>query len=370
MNEGGPMRSQFTTRVLLVGGLLAAGCGAPEPMEVEAPIEEAEVVGEPSPVPGVTFRFIETNGIRMRIAEAGDEGPLVLLAHGWPESWYSWRHQLTALSEAGYRVVAPDMRGYGETDAPPDVEAYNIEQLALDMVGVLDELGEERAVIMGHDWGSIVAWNSVLLHPERFSGLVAMSVPYGGRAPSSPLEGWQSRFGDNFYYILYHQEPGVAEAEYDADPRGLLSRLYLSPESQREPPEVTDPLRSAGGWIPRLGAPRELPEWLTDADLDYYVSQFEEAGFRGGVNYYRNFHRNWEITPQLAETPVGVPTLFVAGARDVVIAGADQAALTARMSPVVPDLRGVVLLPGAGHWVQQERAKETNTAVLEFLAGL
>jgi pimeloyl-ACP methyl ester carboxylesterase len=364
------MRSQFTTRVLLVGGLLAAGCGAPEPMEVEAPIEEAEVVGEPSPVPGVTFRFIETNGIRMRIAEAGDEGPLVLLAHGWPESWYSWRHQLTALSEAGYRVVAPDMRGYGETDAPPDVEAYNIEQLALDMVGVLDELGEERAVIVGHDWGSIVAWNSVLLHPERFSGLVAMSVPYGGRAPSSPLEGWQSRFGDNFYYILYHQEPGVAEAEYDADPRGLLSRLYLSPESPREPPEVTDPLRSAGGWIPRLGAPRELPEWLSDADLDYYVSQFEEAGFRGGVNYYRNFHRNWEITPQLAETPVSVPTLFIAGERDVVIAGADHAALTARMSPVVPDLRGVVLLPGAGHWVQQERAKETNTAVLEFLAGL
>lgn len=365
------MRSQFMTRAVLVGGLLmAAGCGTSAPEGIETPNGEAEVVREPTPVTGVTFRFIETNGIRMRIAEAGDEGPLVLLAHGWPESWYSWRHQLTALSGAGYRVVAPDMRGYGETDAPSAVEDYDIEQLALDMVGVLDELGEERAVIVGHDWGAIVAWNSVLLHPDRFSGLVAMSVPYGGRAPSSPLEAWQSRFGDNFYYILYHQEPGAAEAEYDADPRGLLSRLYLSPESPREPPDVTDPVRSAGGWIPRLGAPRERPEWLTEADLDYYVSQFEAAGFRGGVNYYRNFHRNWEITPQLAETRVGVPTLFVAGEKDVVIAGADRAALTARMSPVVPDLRGVVLLPGAGHWVQQERPEETNAAVLEFLAGL
>ena len=167
------------------------------------------------------------------------------------------------------------------------------------MVGVLDALGEEQAVSIGHDWGALVAWNSVLLHPSRFSGLVAMSVPYGGRAPQSPLEGWQAAFGDNFYYILYHQEPGVADAECDADPRGLLSRLYLSPDAPRHPPEVTDPLRSAGGCIPRLGAPVEAPEWLTGADLDYDVAQFEEAGFRGGVNYYRNFHRNWEITPQL-----------------------------------------------------------------------
>ena len=324
----------------------------------------------PSPVEGVTFRVIETNGIRMRIAEAGDAGPLVLLVHGWPESWYSWRHQLTALANAGYRVVAPDMRGYGETDAPAAVEDYDIEHLAADMVGVLDALGEEQATIIGHDWGAIVAWNSVLLHPSRFSALVAMSVPYGGRAPLSPLDGWRARFGDNFYYILYHQEPGVAEAEYDADPIGLLSRLYLSPSSPREAPEVTDPLRSAGGWIPRLGAPTKMPAWLTTEDLDYYVSQFEAAGFRGGVNYYRNFHRNWEITPRLADMQVAVPTRFIAGERDVVIAGASQDTLTAMMGRVVPDLRGVILLPDAGHWVQQELPKDTNAAILEFLEGL
>lgn len=366
-----------SVRVVLLSSLLVfTGCGADEPagpageVQVADTVPEAAPETEPSPVPGVRFRFIETNGIRMRTAEAGDEGPLVLLAHGFPESWYSWRHQLTAIADAGYRVVAPDMRGYGETDAPPEVDDYDIEQLAADMVGVLDEMGDEQAVIIGHDWGALVAWYSVLLHPSRFSGLVAMSVPYGGRAARSPVESWQEQFGDNFYYILYHQEPGVAEAEYDADPRGLLSRLYLSPDSPRDPPAVTDPLRSAGGWIPRLGAPRAQPAWLTEADLDYYASQFEQAGFRGGVNYYRNFHRNWEITPQLADAQVTVPTRFIAGERDVVIGGADQAALTSRMAPVVPDLRGVVLLPDTGHWVQQERPEETNAAILEFLDGL
>ena len=323
-----------------------------------------------SPVEGVTFSRIETNGIHMRIAEMGTTGPLVILAHGWPESWYSWRHQITALANAGYRVVAPDMRGYGQTDAPADADDYDIEHIAADMVGVVDAFGEEQAIIMGHDWGSIVAWNTVLLHPDRFSALVAMSVPYGGRAARSPLVSWQEAFGENFYYILYHQEPGVAEAEYGADPRGLLSRLYLSPLSPREAPEITDPLRSAGGWIPRLGAPLGLPDWLTQDDLDYYVCQFEAAGFRGGINYYRNFHRNWEITLQLANVKVEIPTLFLTGERDVVIARATKEQLTVSMSRSVNDLRGVILLPEAGHWIQQELPEETNEAILGFLEGL
>jgi len=320
---------------------------------------------------GISFRDIETNGIRMRIAETGTTGPLVLLAHGWPESWYSWRHQFAPLVAAGYRVVAPMMRGYGDTDAPADVNDYDIVHLAADMVGVLDALGEETAIMVGHDWGSIVAWNTVLLHPERFTALIAMSVPNGGRARQSPLTSWQQSFGDNFYYILYHNEPGgVAEAEYDADPRGLLSRLYLSPSSPRAAPTITDPKRSAGGWIGRLGAAQGLPDWLTQADLDYIVAQFEKSGFRGGVNYYRNFHRNWEITPQLEGAKITIPTLFIAGARDVVIAGANQEQLQGSMSRVVDDLRGVVLIPNIGHWVQQEAPAETNAAMLDFLQGL
>ncbi len=323
-----------------------------------------------SPVAGVTFRFIQANGLNMRIAEAG-QGPLILLAHGWPESWYSWRHQMTMLAEVGYHVVAPDMRGYGETDKPADVDDYDIVHLAADMVGVIDALGQETAIMVGHDWGSIVAWNTVLLHPSRFSALIAMSVPYGGRVRQSPMESWRAAYGENFFYILYHNEPGgVAEAEYDADPRGILSRLYLSPTSPREPVTITDSHRSAGGWIGRLGAPQGLPDWLAEEDLAYVVSQFENAGFRGGVNYYRNFHRNWEITENLEGAKVQVPTLFIAGSRDMVIAGRSTEQLTATMSRATTDLRNVVLIPDIGHWVQQEAPEQTNAAMIEFLNGL
>ena len=321
-----------------------------------------------SPVDGVTLRYIEVNDITMRIAEAGDDGPLVLLAHGWPESWYSWRHQLKYLSELGYRVVAPDMRGYGGTDAPIAVDDYNIENIAADMVGILDHLGEERAVMVGHDWGAIVAWQTVQFYPNRFDGLIAMSVPFAGRQERSPMVEWRETFGDNFYYILYHNEPnGVAEREYDSNPRELLSRLYLSPRSPRESPAITDPRASAGGWIGRLGAPKSLPSWLSAFDLNYFVGEFERAGFRGGVNYYRNFHRNWELTESLKNAHIGIPTLFIAGERDVVIGGASEARLQGAMSRVVNDLRGVILVPEVGHWVQQEAPDVVNQAMSDFL---
>ncbi len=325
--------------------------------------QEDKNVAEP------TFRTIQTNGINMRIAEMG-EGPLVLLIHGWPESWYSWRHQLPALAAAGYHAVAPDMRGYGKTDAPEKVEDYDIEHLTADVVGIIDALGEEKAVVVGHDWGSIVAWNCVLLHPDRFSALIAMSVPYGGRGDQSLIDQLKAAYGDNFFYILYYQDYGVAEKEFDADPRGILSRLYLSPDSPREAPEVTDPKASAGGWIPRLGAPKGLPDWLTQEDLDYYVNEFTEAGFRGGINYYRNFHRNWEITPQLSGAKVKQPVLFIAGAEDIVIRGATAEQLKFMMGNATEDLRDVVLFPEIGHWVQQEAPEKTNEAMLAFLKGL
>lgn len=315
------------------------------------------------------LRFVETNGISMRVAEMG-QGPLVVLVHGWPESWYSWRYQLKALSEAGYRAVAPDMRGYGKTDKPAAVEDYDIQQLTADIAGLVDALGEESAILVGHDWGAIVSWNAMLFYPEKFSALVAMSVPYQGRAPVSPIDSMRQRVGDNFYYILYFQEWNMAEREFDADPRGVLSRLYLSPDSPREAPQVRDRKRSAGGWIPRMGAPKALPPWLSQEDLDYYVKEFSEAGFRGGINYYRNFHRNWELTAQFANTTIKAPVTFIAGARDSVIGGRTAEQLQAGMEPVVEDLRRVTLIPNAGHWVQQERPEETNAAMLEFLESV
>jgi pimeloyl-ACP methyl ester carboxylesterase len=307
----------------------------------------------------------------MRIAQAGTTGPLVLLVHGWPESWYSWRHQLTALADAGYRAVAPDMRGYGKTEAPPNVEDYDIYDLSADMVGVLDALGEDTATIVGHDWGAIVAQYSALFYPQRFTSLAIMSVPYSGRSPVNPIAAMRERVEDNFFYIVYHNEPGgVAEAEYDSNPRGLLSRLYLSPGSPRSAPLVTDPKRSAGGWIPRLGAPLGLPDWLSQQDLDYFVGEFEEAGFRGGINYYRNFGRNWELTADVKDFTIKVPTMFIAGSQDVVIGGVNAAALTQMMQLRINDLRGVNLIPNIGHWVQQEAPEETNALLLEFLASL
>jgi pimeloyl-ACP methyl ester carboxylesterase len=315
---------------------------------------------------GVRLRTVRANGIRLRVAEMG-KGPLVIFVHGWPESWYSWRHQLPAIAAAGYRAVAPDMRGYGSSDKPKAIEDYDINHLAGDLAGLVTALGEEKAILVGHDWGANACWMAMLLHPEKFTALAAMSVPFGGRGASPPIQSMKTAYGDNFYYILYFQQPGVAEAEFDADPRAILSRLYLSPDSPRDAPAITDPKMSAGGWTGRLGAPKGLPAWLTKADLDYYVREFDRAGFRGGINYYRNFDRNWETTPQLAAARIKQPVIFMAGQQDLVIAGRTAEALTAQMKRVCDDLRAVTLYPGAGHWVQQERVAEVNRDLLAFI---
>lgn len=306
----------------------------------------------------------------MRLAEAGPlHGPLVLLAHGWPESWYSWRHQIEPLAAAGYRVVVPDMRGYGGTDAPPEVESYDIFHLVRDMVGILDEAGRDRAVIAGHDWGAVVAWHAALLRPERFRAVAALSVPHFGRPRTPPVETWKQRYGDNFYYILYHQEPGVAEREYDADPEGLLRMLYASPDSPREPPSITGPLRQAGDFIGRWGRPHELPEWLDAEDLEYYIGEFRRAGFRGGVNYYRNLDRNWALLEGHDEV-VEVPALFIAGSLDLVVAHLGRERVEDRMRPCVPQLKHLEWIDGAGHWIQQERPAVCNRVLLDFLEAL
>lgn len=372
------------TRLLLISIvlILAAGCdddktngGMHGEIDIgtasggmTAPETESDAM-EKALLPGIQFHRITSNGIQMRVADMG-EGPVVLMAHGWPESWYSWRHQIKALAAAGYRVLVPDMRGYGDTDAPEDVTSYNQVNLAADMIGILDALDIGQATMVGHDWGSPVAAHTVLLYPDRFNGLVLLSVPHGGRGPVNPIDAMRAATGDNFFYMVYHNEPGgVAEAEYDSDPRGFLSRIYTSPDTPREPPEVTDPKRAAGGWIPRLGAPKERPEWLRQEDLDYYVSQFEASGFRGGVNYYRNFGLSWELTADLERT-IPVPTLFIAGEEDLVINGASRDQLTASMAATVPQLTEVILIPGVGHWVQQEAADLTNEAMILFLDTL
>lgn len=311
------------------------------------------------------LRTIETNAVRMRIAEEGS-GPLVLLLHGFPESWYSWRHQLSALAAAGFHAVAPDQRGYGGTDAPAAIDSYDIFHLVDDQVGLLDALGEKTAVVVGHDWGSPVAWHCALLHPERFRAVAALSVPYVGRSPAPPLAIFRMMAGDNFFYIVYFQEPGVAERELEADVRSTMLRfLYAASGDVTEPLDFRQKPKDAK-FLDGLPTPKTLPAWLSEADLDYFTGELQRTGFRGGLNWYRNFDRNWELTPHLADAKISQPALFIAGERDGVLAMLPVDAMRA----LVPNLRKLLLLPGCGHWTQQERPAEVNAALVEFLRSL
>ena len=313
----------------------------------------------------ITHRAIQANGINVHIAEAGD-GPLVLLLHGFPELWYSWRHQLPALAAAGYHAVAPDLRGYGRTDAPDKVEAYSMLNMTADAVGVLDALGEKTAVIVGHDWGSPIAWHCALLYPDRFPAVVALSVPYVPRPPIPPIQLMKQMFAARFFYILYFQEPGVAEAELEADVRRTL-RLVLYAASGDAPTGLALSRKPGdAGFLDGMPEPQELPPWLREEDLAYFVAEFERTGLRGGLNRYRNMDRDWEELPHLADAKVQQPALFIAGDRDTVRAFTNIEAMKAN----VPNLRGVVMLPGCGHWTQQERPEEVNAQLVSFLRAV
>ena len=255
----------------------------------------------------------------MHYAEQGS-GPLVVLVHGFPESWYSWRHQLPALAAAGFHVVAPDMRGYGQTEVPPEIASYTIMHLVGDVTGLVEALGETQAIIVGHDWGANVAWNAALLRPDMFRAVAAMSVPYRPRGAVAPLKALRDA-GLYTYYWLYYQEPGVADAEYSRDPRMTLRRrLYTS--SGDAPPNRPDPyvLKPGKGALDSTIDPEHLPSWLTEADLDYMAADLKRTGFRGGLNWYRNIDRNWELLAPWSGAPIQQPALFIAGAKDPVIA--------------------------------------------------
>jgi len=321
----------------------------------------------------IQHRQVKVGSLSMHIAEAG-KGPLVLLCHGFPECWYSWRHQLVALAEAGYHAVAPDMRGYGRTDAPLRVDEYTVFHLVGDLTGLMDQLGEKQAVVVGHDWGSIVAWTAPLLRPDRFRAVVGMSVPFMPRLPMKPTEMMKAMAGDRFFYVLYFQEPGVAEAELDARPREVMRKVLYSISGSVDTDYFTKiDMTKATKFTDGMIDPEKLPDWLSEADVDVYAAEFERTGFRGGLNWYRNFDRNWELLAPFADAKVKVPALFVGGLRDPVVTGPGgktEGPAVAMLGTFCEDLRGKVLIEGAGHWNQQEKPEETNAALLSFLAGL
>ncbi|MBE7555427.1 MAG: alpha/beta hydrolase [Anaerolineales bacterium] len=318
----------------------------------------------------VKHRFVETNGITMHIAEQG-QGPLVVLCHGFPECWYSWRHQLSALAEAGYHAVAPDQRGYGQTDRPEPIAAYNIFQLTGDIVGLVHALGEEQAVVVGHDLGAPVAWHCALLRPDLFRAIVLLSVSYVSRSwkDPRPTEAMKQMAGDKHFYQLYFQEPGKAEVELEADVRKTVRMLLYSASGDPPPEQRWRFLFNKSERLMDTGTqPDILPAWLTEQDIDYLTREFERTGFRGSLNWYRNIDYRWEQTPFLSGAKLHQPALFVGGEADAFIARR-RAAFDA-LEESVPNLWKKVLLAGGGHWIQQERPAEVNQLLIEFLASL
>jgi pimeloyl-ACP methyl ester carboxylesterase len=312
----------------------------------------------------ITHRTVQTNSISMHIAEAG-EGPLVVLLHGFPESWYSYRHQLEALSGAGYHAVAPDQRGYGGTDSPEEIDKYTQLHLVGDIVGLVASLGERQCVVVGHDWGSPVAANLGVLRPDLVRGVALLSVPYGPRGDVDTLTALTQRLGPDNYQQRF-QAVGVAEAALEAHLREMLLRsLYaLSGDA----PLVSDPGLSE----PLTELPKgPLPGWLTDEDVDYLVGQFERSGLRGPLNWYRNSKANWELLAAWHHAPLLPPSLFIGGDRDIVFRWFGTAdPFKGLRDYSMPNLTKAVVLEGCGHWTQQERSDEVNELLLDFLAGL
>jgi pimeloyl-ACP methyl ester carboxylesterase len=315
------------------------------------------------------FAFVDTNGIRLRVAQAG-HGPLIVLVHGWPESWYSWRHQIPALAAAGYRVAAIDVRGYGGSDKPHAIEAYSIKEMCADIAGLIDRLGEKRAILIGHDWGAPIAWHTALFFPDKVRAVAGLSVPHTGRGPMPRVELFRNIYKDRFFYQLYFQKPGVAEAEFEADVRTSLRKIYYQSSGEGRKAGPRPPKPADARYLDGLIDPDPFPAWLDQADLDYYVGQFEQSGFRGPLNRYRTAELDFAQQEEVASRKVEQPAAFIAGSLDPVLVFIPGVDLVDVMRKYVADLRLVRIIDGAGHWIQQERPNEVNAALLEWLRGI
>jgi pimeloyl-ACP methyl ester carboxylesterase len=314
----------------------------------------------------ITHRFIEVNDIKIHIAEAG-AGPLVVLCHGFPESWYSWRHQIKALSESGYHVVAPDMRGYGQTDRPNAIDQYSLFHLVGDIVGLVNAIGDKQAVVIGHDWGAPVAWHCALFRPDLFCAVAGLSVPFRPRGRAAPTS-LMPHTDSEIFYQLYFQTEGVAENEFEQDIRKTI-RLFLTGRANKYA-AISPMVPRQGGWHTSRPLPSSLPNWITEADIDFYVAEFQRSGFRGGLNWYRNIDRNWELLAPWTGARVAVPALYMAGEQDLVVKFPGTEQLIANLGQFVPKLQKTIMLPDCGHWTQQEKPKEVNSAIIAFLNEL
>ena len=324
-----------------------------------------------------TVSDIAVNGVTLRVHEAGDPAnPTVVLSHGFPELAYSWRHQMAPLAQAGFHVIAPDQRGYGHSSAPTDITDYGIGNLTDDLLGLLDHFGKDDAVFVGHDWGALIVWDLARLNPERVRAVVGVSVPFT-MWPAPPTQLMKMLYGDRFFYILYFQQPGVAEEELGADPHDSLARVMWSASgvrfAQRDTSAEMPPMVGTG-FLTMMSAPPPRPllgpegPWLTEHDLQTYADEFARSGFFGPISYYRNLDANFEIIKDLGPERVSMPVYFIGGTQDVV--NVMDPTGVERMRNALPDFRGSSILEDVGHWTQQEAPAAFNEALLGFLQSL
>jgi pimeloyl-ACP methyl ester carboxylesterase len=326
---------------------------------------------EPDGLDGQQHQTHHVNGIRLHTVEQG-EGPLVVLLHGFPESWYSWRHQLPALAGAGFRAVAIDVRGYGRSSKPTPVDEYRMLCLVADNVALVEALGETEAVVVGHDWGAPIAWASALLRPDLFRGVAGLSVPYSPPSDTRPSDAFRAMGGAEQFYIEYFQQPGRAEAEIEADVRDWLLGFYFTASGNAP---ALENLAHTMATIPhgsmmrdRFRYPDAMPAWLSEADLEVYAGEFERSGFTGGLNRYRCIDHDFEEMSVYRHHPIEVPALYIGGDRDGPTIWGRPA--IDRFAMTLPKLHRSVILDGCGHWTQQERPDEVNEALIEFLGAL
>lgn len=317
------------------------------------------------------FVTVRNGDIELNVATQGD-GPLILCVHGWPELWYSWRHQLAHFAPLGFKVAAMDVRGYGGSSKPHPIAAYTMRNLASDVAAVIDALGGGSAILFGHDWGAPIVWNTSLLHPEKVRAVAGLSVPYRPRGQISFLKLAEQIYAGKFFYQLYFQQEGVAEAEFERDVRDSLRRIYYaaSGDFRSENPGTFMAKDPGAGFLEGLPDPQPFPAWMSDEDLRVFAEAFEKGGFRGPINRYRAQHIDFEESEELTGKPITQPACFIAGERDPVrrfIPGMD---LYENAGASCTDFRGTTLIPDVGHWVQQEAPEATNRALEAFVRGV